>query len=176
MERESLAAMSTIVSSVAGAGFCAMAVLASADAASAASPAYCALYAREYASQFALPATAASADSMRLQDQAYYRCLNLDEDPAFPTTSAYFGADADAILAGSGGAMAAIEEQSGAKPKAATATREVASAGKPRRPGRGSGYDAWTPEWFAWCEANYRSFDPETGYVKTYGGTRKLCP
>ena len=46
----------------------------------AASPAYCALYAREYATQF----SDGSGTNQRIQDQAYYRCLNLDEDPEFP--------------------------------------------------------------------------------------------
>lgn len=171
--------MSTIASSVAGASFAALAILVTSNAASAASPAYCALYAREYAGQFLLPAAAASGDSIKVQDQAYYRCLNLDEDPEFPETSAYFGADFEAILSGSDAAISAAEGipdvEPAVEPKAEKST-QVASTGKPRRPGRGSGYDAWTPEWVEWCEANYRSFDPETGYVKTNSGTRKLCP
>ncbi len=68
------------------------AALAGAQGALAASPAYCALYSREYAIDTVQP-TAASAMFQSIQDQAYYRCLNLDEDPALPQRSAYFGAD-----------------------------------------------------------------------------------
>lgn len=166
--------MSRFVSSAAVAGLGALAMFVSFETATAASPAYCALYAREYASQFELPSTAATGDSIKVQDQAYYRCLNLDEDPALPTTSAYFGEDTEAILSGNDAAGLTAEGDT-AEP-AAEEVRQVASSSKPRRSGRGSGFDAWTPEWVAWCEANYKSFDPETGYVKTYSGTRKLCP
>src|ERR1700690_3595770 len=77
-------------------------LLATATAASAASPAYCALYAREYAAaEVSTPiAGDAAAALQRVQDQAYYHCLNQDEAPAFPKTSAYFGADLDQILGG----------------------------------------------------------------------------
>jgi len=63
-------------------------------AALAASPAYCALYAREYASaRIGTPVTTEDSSALqRVEDQAYYRCLNQDEAPQFPTTSAYFGA------------------------------------------------------------------------------------
>ncbi len=37
----------------------------------------------------------------RVEDQAYYRCLNLDDEPEFPTTSAYFGTeDIDQAIGG----------------------------------------------------------------------------
>lgn len=173
--------MSIIVPSSAGAAFGALALLLAADAASAASPAYCALYAREYANQFEVQTVSPDPTAIKVQDQAYYRCLNLDEDPAFPETSAYFGADFEAILSGEAGVAegdttAAEIIEPPAEPEVAEKPTQVASSGKPRRPGRGSGYDPWTQEWYDWCEAHYRSFDPETGYVKTYAGVRKLCP
>ena len=59
-----------------------------ADAASAASPAYCALYSREYAID-SVQAAAAPGMLQSVQDQAYYRCLNMDEDPPLPQKSAY---------------------------------------------------------------------------------------
>lgn len=168
----------SFVSSLAGTGLAAAAALTCFSAAYAASPAYCALYAREYALQFVEPATVPSAAAQKVQDQAYYRCLNLDENPEFPMTSAYFGADTEDLLADellrtvSGGG----DSDTPQAPPPAAESAQTASVAKPRRPGRGSGYDPWTPEWFAWCEDNYRSFDPDTGYVKTYSGTQKLCP
>jgi hypothetical protein len=60
-------------------------------AASAASPAYCALYAREYAIDTVQP-VAAIGLRQSVEDQAYYRCLNQDEDPPLPAASAYFAA------------------------------------------------------------------------------------
>jgi hypothetical protein len=59
--------------------------------ATAASPAYCALYAREYAIDTVQPAAALGL-RQSVEDQAYYRCLNQDEDPPLPTASAYFDA------------------------------------------------------------------------------------
>ncbi len=176
--------MSTIVQSFAGAAVGALALVLCAETASAASPAYCALYAREYANQFEEQAVSPNAAALRVQDQAYYRCLNLDEDPEFPATSAYFGADTEAILSGNdatgvvaeGGTSADEFIDPPAEPEVVANPERVASASKPRRSGRGSGYDPWTPEWVDWCEAHYRSFDPETGMVKTYAGVRKLCP
>jgi len=60
--------------------------------AAAASPAYCALYAREYAIQ-AVQQVAAKGMRQSVEDQAYFRCLNQDEDPPLPRTSAYFAED-----------------------------------------------------------------------------------
>jgi hypothetical protein len=67
-------------------------VIAASDVAGAASPSYCALYAREYATDTVQP-RAAPGMLQSVQDQAYYRCLNLDEDPPLPKASAYFGTD-----------------------------------------------------------------------------------
>jgi hypothetical protein len=60
--------------------------------ASAASPTYCALYAREYAIQ-AVQQVAAKGMRQSVEDQAYFRCLNQDDDPPLPRTSAYFDQD-----------------------------------------------------------------------------------
>src|SRR5438105_174033 len=69
--------------------------LLSAGPAQAASPTYCALYGREYAIATVQPG-AAPGMLQSVQNQAYYRCLNQDEDPPLPQTSAYFGKDARA--------------------------------------------------------------------------------
>jgi hypothetical protein len=58
-------------------------------AASAASPEYCAHYAREYAIDTVQPAAAIGL-RQSVEDRAYYRCLNQDEDPPLPTASAYY--------------------------------------------------------------------------------------
>ena len=161
---------------------------ASVDFASAASPAYCALYAREYAISRIGPesnGTAAPA-RQRLQDQAYYRCLNQDEDPAFPTTSAYFGAAVEDITgetADVGGPFQDIGEGDAsagdetpvvpapmAKPK--PKLKKLASQSS----GKGSGLAPWSDEWVTWCQSHYRSFNATTGFVLTLSGERKLCP
>ena len=33
----------------------------------------------------------------------------------------------------------------------------------------------WTDEWYAYCSAKYRSFDPSTGTYQPYSGPRRLC-
>ncbi len=33
----------------------------------------------------------------------------------------------------------------------------------------------WTPEWYDYCAAKYRSFNPETGYYRTYSGRYRFC-
>jgi hypothetical protein len=33
----------------------------------------------------------------------------------------------------------------------------------------------FTPEWYAYCEAKYRSFNPETGMYLAYSGTYRMC-
>ena len=161
--------------------------------ASAASPAYCALYAREYASaRIGTPVPGDAVGALqRVEDQAYYRCLNQDEEPQFPTTSAYFGAPLDDITgsaADTGGPFQAIQSTgtttidatvpaatAAAPPKPAAKPTQVASAG-----GGGGGYHGaptpWTPEWVTYCKAHYRSFNPDTGYVLTLSREKKLCP
>jgi hypothetical protein len=154
------------------------------DIASAASPAYCALYAREYAiARIGAAAADAAPALQRLQDQAYYRCLNQDEEPEFPTTSVYFGAPVEDIIGDVGGPFQDIGEGDAsagdetlvaptvvAKPK--PKPKKIASQGS----GKGSGLTPWTDEWVTWCKAHYRSFNATTGFVLTLSGERKLCP
>ncbi|WP_349357710.1 BA14K family protein [Stappia sp.] len=33
----------------------------------------------------------------------------------------------------------------------------------------------WTAEWYRYCDAKYRSFNPRTGTFTTYSGVQKLC-
>lgn len=33
----------------------------------------------------------------------------------------------------------------------------------------------WTPEWYSYCAAKYRSFDPATGMFLSYSGEYRLC-
>lgn len=33
----------------------------------------------------------------------------------------------------------------------------------------------WTPEWYAYCDARYRSFDPATGYFLGYDRQYHFC-
>jgi hypothetical protein len=159
--------------------------------ASAASPAYCALYAREYAaSRIGSPVPGDAVGALqRVEDQAYYRCLNQDEEPQFPTTSAYFGQPLDDITgstADTGGPFQALQDKAPADatidgtaatdpvpppPKPAAKPVQVASAATGGRPP-----PQWTPEWVTWCGAHYKSFDANTGYVLTLSHERKLCP
>lgn len=162
-------------------------VLLAAGAASAASPGYCALYAREYAaSKISAPIAGDAVGALqRVQDQSYYRCLNQDVEPAFPETSAYFGADVDEIFGGGiGGPFAQIEEgdaagdvpdeavteKAGAAPAAQVRTASSRSAGSSGK------LEQWSPEWVDWCKDHYRSFNETTGMVLTFSGERKMCP
>jgi hypothetical protein len=175
-------------------------LLAASSPASAASPAYCALYAREYAgSRVGTPVTTDDAGALqRVEDQAYYRCLNQDEAPQFPATSAYFGAPLEDITGagtGVGGPFQALQiEQKGkaggtvgAKPGTTAAApansvdgkaTEVADIVTPPAPlaKKGGHGSQGSPEWVSWCKAHYRSFDQATGYVLTLSGDKKLCP
>lgn len=167
-----------------GASLCALVFLApGVGTAEAASPAYCALYAREYTAQFTTgsAADAAMASDYRILEQAYYQCLNMDLEPEFPETSVYFGENpADVLGGGIGGpyegiaqgdASAGDETAASAKPK----PTRTASASR-RGSGRGSGLEPWSPEWGAWCKAHFpNSFDPKDGTVKPYGEVRRLC-
>ena len=33
----------------------------------------------------------------------------------------------------------------------------------------------WTPEWYDYCMSKYRSFNPRTGYYRTYSGRLRFC-
>lgn len=170
------------------AGVCGLAfAFLSTDLALAASPAYCALYAREYTAQFTTGSDAdtALASEYKILEQAYYQCLNMDMEPTFPETSVYYGQGLDDILGGIGALdesvaqgdtstedAVAVEEPVAETPK----PTQTASTAAPRRKGRGSGFEAWTPEWEAWCKDHFpNSFDPSDGTVKPYGEGRRFC-
>lgn len=147
---------------LAGLGF----VVLSAAGASAAAPDYCALYAREYAKVAADTTTAEALQ--RAQDKAFYKCLNMDEDPPLPDASAYSDAVSGADIVGEGDAAVSdviVDEPAASGPKT--------SAGR-----RGSGLTLWSAEWKAWCTAHYpNSFDPKTGTVLPLDSNqRTMCP
>jgi hypothetical protein len=155
--------MKSIVIPLAVFGFVVMA----AETASAASPAYCALYAREYANQM-VEVGAPAGVTVNAQDQAYYRCLNQDEDPVLPTASAYFGTDID-NLAGDEATASADAAKVVTDPAPTKKPVPIKVASSSSRSRGGSGLDAWTPEWRAWCEDHFpKSFNPDTGMVKPY--------
>ncbi len=137
----------------------------------------------------------------RVEDQAYYRCLNLDDEPEFPTTSAYFGTedldqaiggpfevisegDADPADTGSidptPGDTAVTDTKASQPPAAAKpAPKPVqtanASVGGRKGPAS-SGLTQWSDEWLTWCKAHYKSFNATTGMVVTLSGDRRMCP
>jgi hypothetical protein len=157
-----------------------------AGAAEAASPAYCALYAREYAAQFTTGsnADAAMASDYRIQEQSYYQCLNMDVEPPFPETSVYFGEDAKDVL---GGAVVGAPDDTVAQgdasagdeiaPVPVAKPKPVQTASTVRKSsGRGSGLEFGSPEWSTWCKAHFpNSFDPADGTVKPFGEARRVC-
>jgi hypothetical protein len=152
-----------------------------AGAASAAAPAYCALYAREYAIDTVQPQAAAGM-LQSVQDQAYYRCLNQDEDPPLPQQSAYFGSDLNVISpdapASDTNAASLPPPVPKLAPPAPPPTAKTVKTSVPTAAGyRPSGLTAWTPEWVAWCARNFpNSWDPKTGTILHYGSdTRELC-
>ncbi len=36
-------------------------------------------------------------------------------------------------------------------------------------------YEPWSDEWYDYCEAKYRSFNPQTGEFLSYSGEYKMC-
>jgi hypothetical protein len=58
----------------------------------------------------------------------------------------------------------------------------VAPSPYPPAPGRGpdvityeSRLQPWSPEWYRWCDARYRSFNPQTGTFRGYDGLDHFC-
>lgn len=130
-------------------------------AALAAAPAYCALYAREYGNaKIQAPSTTADVAALeRLQNQAYFRCLNADSEPAFPETSAYFGASMGEIAGDTSGGIGEGDVSGNDVPVLDNVTA------------------SWSQKKIDWCKAHYpNSFDLTTGMVVTYDGVKKLCP
>ena len=173
----------------------ALAVLAAAGAAMAAPPAYCALYAREYANQFALAAGEQPDSEPKIQDEAYYRCLNMDQEPEMPSTSAYFGTSVDTGAEGAqGGPLEPVP--SAPAPAADTAAAPAAgaeavapAAAPPAKPPTKTadstpsahsytgGKKPWTPEWLAACRKYFpNSFDEKDGTILPHGSNKRvLC-
>ncbi|CAN5205725.1 hypothetical protein BH10PSE9_BH10PSE9_07110 [soil metagenome] len=163
-------------------------LLAIAGAARAAAPAYCALYAREYANQFTAAAGQPAGAERRIQDEAYYKCLNMDQEPELPSTSAYSGTDLDATAKGGPledlptNSVAATEAQGDADMDETTPLTPSPAKPKvntpPKRKYYGSGLAAWSPEWKSWCQAHFpNSFDEKTGTIlpSNGGGKRVFC-
>lgn len=133
------------------------------EATLAASPVYCALYAKELVKHGAAENQAGLSEE-NVYDRAYYRCLNLDDEPALPETIA--GPDGPGI----GGPY--VEEASTIAPD-----RPPMKAKAHGKKWRGSGLAAWSTEWTKWCAEHFpNSFDPKTGTVIPYEtGVRTMC-
>lgn len=52
-----------------------------------------------------------------------------------------------------------------------------APAQRYHHPVRAYGYRPapWSPEWYRYCSARYRSFDPRSGYFLAYSGEYRFC-
>jgi hypothetical protein len=163
--------MRTIIVPLAG-----LAALASAAGATwAASPVYCALYAKEFVKHAAVESQG-SIPTSRIHDRAYYKCLNMDDEPLLPT--AYADPGSEAV----GGPFSLVEGsneplENAAKESAVEAAAASAAEVSPAGPGPKSGQAMWSPEWRAWCSQHFpNSFDPKTGTVVPYKtGVRTTC-
>lgn len=137
----------------------------------AASPVYCALYAKEFA-RFAAVDSQGSVPTARLHDRAYHKCLNLDDEPLLPTAYADPGGDTSrepfAAVEGS------FEPTADGPDEAAPFEPQPQSAENGQAK---SGHAMWSPEWREWCSARFpNSFDPKTGTVVPYKtGVRTTC-
>lgn len=47
--------------------------------------------------------------------------------------------------------------------------------GRYNQRGYAQAYQAWSPEWYRWCENRYKSFNPRKGTYVTYGGEERFC-
>jgi len=54
------------------------------------------------------------------------------------------------------------------------AYHRCASGNRVRR-ARQQAPEPWTEEWYAYCEARFRTFDPQTGTYMAYSGNRRFC-
>ena len=154
--------MRTIITPLAGLA----ALTSAAGAAWAASPVYCALYAKEFVKHAAVESQG-SVPPSRIHDRAYHKCLNMDDEPLLPTAYAEPASD------GTAGPFSLVE---GADDPAAGASRDsevegtAASDPEPAPDGApSSGHAMWSPEWRAWCSEHFpNSFDPKTGTIVPY--------
>ena len=136
----------------------------------------------------------------RVEDQAYYRCLNQDEDPPLPQASASLAGVSAPVaivprstLKGEGPTEIKPESveakvietptMNRPKPEGTAATAAGTRNPLPAKSGgavyRGSRLPPWTAEWAEWCAKYFpRSWDPVTGTVvhgSTTTGERVLC-
>jgi hypothetical protein len=167
--------------------FAALATIAlCAGAASAASPTYCALYADEYVKhadgQSGVPST-------YIHDRAYHKCLNLDDEPTFPTGKGDSTVDSiggpivvAATLRSYGADEVAVDEPTTEAPPIGETLVEKVENIEPNptsdlRSRIVTSLEKWSPEWRAWCKEHYpNSFDPESGtVVPVKTGIRTEC-
>jgi hypothetical protein len=178
--------MKTIIAPLA-----AIAVLAlGAGAASAASPAYCALYAKEFARHAAFDSQGSLPPDL-IHDRAYHKCLNLDDEPVLPTAYTDPATDGGRFVLDEGSADTALNDSFAAEEPVADepvadepkveqiAALEADPQPVEKRTGKwtGSGYAMWSPEWKAWCAEHFpKSFNPATGTIIPYKtGVRSEC-
>jgi len=167
-------------------------IVLSVDSVAAASPDYCAVFAKEFAKQ-ALSTNEGKLSADRIHDRLYHKCLNMDEDPAMPT--AYTETRPDGVgrsLVEDGQTAESILEDATAEAPTVDATaideamvkrtaaiENDAPKAPARRTGkwRGSGYVMGSPEWRDWCAEHFpNSFDPKTGTIMPYNtGEREPC-
>lgn len=163
---------------LAGLGMLAAAI----GAATAAPPEYCALYAREYANQFATAAGERPGSEPKIQDEAYYRCLNMDQEPEMPATSAYSGTSVDP--SGQGGPLEPVAEASAPAASIEAVTPTTPATPKPPTRTAASGPSArsytggkqpWTPEWLAACRKYFpNSFNEKDGTILPHGSNKRV--
>jgi hypothetical protein len=163
------------------------------DSVAAASPDYCAVFAKEFAEK-ALSANEGHLSAEMVHDRLYHKCLNMDEEPALPT--AFTATRSDGVgrsLVEDGQSAESILEDATAEAPTVDATAvdeamvkrtaalesDAPNAPPAKRTGRwqGSGYAMWSPQWRNWCAEHFpNSFDPKTGTIIPYKtGTREPC-
>lgn len=88
---------------------------------------------------------------------------------AVPTQSAEAGGGGGAAAAGViGFATGAIVGGALSQPRTVTVYEEPAYY-------RGGRPAPWSPSWYAYCDARYRSFNPDTGMFVGYDGRHHFC-
>lgn len=158
----------------------------------AASPDYCAVFAKQYAEK-ALAQNDGNLSPDRIHDRLYHKCLNMDEEPALPTAYAEPQTDGLGTAAAGDDALEALilEEATSESPsidvtaideavvKRTAAIEDDQRPAAPKRTGkwRGSGFATGSPEWRNWCAEHFpNSFDPNTGTILPYEtGVREPC-
>ncbi len=141
----------------------------------------------------------------KIQDEAYYRCLNMDQEPEMPTTSAYYGTSVDASAQGgplepvAGGTATAANNPApndatptapaGQQAAAAAIGAGTADGPAPPEPVKKTASNApsghsytggkkpWSPEWYAACKQYFpNSFNEKDGTILPHGSNKRvLC-